>query len=152
MFNKNELQQHLDKWQEILRLKDWDIKLELVTKEWRKTGDVKIDECDKTAILLINNYNPKQTNIEHVIVHELLHIKLYGMDQMIENLLHCVYGDNENDPKFSFAYSQFMELLEITTEDLARGYVQLGASDKSISFGRIQKEADDEWGKCSHAE
>jgi len=147
LFNENELQRYLDKWQKILRLKDWDIKLELVTKEWRKTGDIKIDQPDKKAILLINNYNPKQTNAEAVVIHELLHIKLFGMDQMIEELLHCVYGNDENDPKFNFAWSQFMELLELTTEDLAKGYVELGADDKSMSFGRIQKEADDEWGK-----
>ena len=147
MFHQKELIQYLDKWQKILRLKDWDIKLELVTKEWRKTGDIKIDQSDKKAILLINNCNPKQTNSEAVVIHELLHIKLFGMDQMIEELLHCVYGENKDDPKFSFAYSQFMELLEITTEDLAKGYSELGADDKSISFGRIQKEADDEWGK-----
>ena len=147
MFNEVDLRQLLDKWQKILRLKDWDIKLEMVTKEWRKTGDVKIDQADRTAILLINNFNPKQTNIEAIIIHELLHIKLWGMDQMMESLLQCVYGQDENDPKYSFAYSQFMELLELTTQDLTKGYVELGADDKSISFGRIQKQADTEWDK-----
>ena len=145
MFEFIEAESYISKWQDILRLKDWDIKLELVTNEWRKTGDVKIDEDDKKAILLINNCNPKQTNIESLIIHELLHIKLWGMDQMIERLLHCVYGDDVADPKFSFAYTQFMRLLEQTTEDLAKGYKDLGATDKSISFGRIQKQADDEW-------
>ncbi len=144
MFNEDELKLYLDKWQNILRLRDWDIKLELVTKEWRKTGDVKIDETDKTAIVLINNFNPKQTNIEAVIIHELIHIKLWGMDQMIEYLLKCVYGEDENDPKFSFAYSKFMELLETTNQDLTKGYIELGAFDKSISYGRIQKLADEE--------
>ena len=144
-FDYNEIQSYLEKWQNILRLKDWDIKLEFINNEWRKTGDVKIDEDNKVAILLINNYNPKQTNIESVIIHELLHIKLYGLDQMIEKLLHCVYGDNETDPKFSFAYAQFMGLLEQTTEDLTKGYKDLGATDKTVSFGRIQKEADNEW-------
>ena len=147
MFNEVDLRQLLEKWQKILRLKDWDIKLELVSKEWRKTGDVKIDQADKTAILLINNFNPKQTDIEAVIIHELLHIKLWGMDQMIESLLQCVYGRDKNDPKYSFAYSQFMELLELTTQDLTKGYLELGAEDKSISFGRIQKQADIEWDK-----
>ena len=145
MFNYDEVQSYLDKWQAILRLKDWDIKLEFVNNEWRKTGDIKIDEDDKKAILLINNHNPKQTNIESVIIHEFLHIKLYGLDQMIEKLLHCVYGDDETDPRFSFAYAQFMGLLEQTTEDLAKGYKDLGAVDKFISFGRIQKDADAEW-------
>jgi len=145
MFNYDELLSYLNKWQDILRLRDWDIKLELVTNEWRKTGDVKIDQDDKKAILLINNHNPKQTNVESVIIHELLHVKLWGMDQMIESLLHCVYGDDQSDPKFSFAYTQFMELLEQTTEDLAKGYKDLGAENKTISFGRIQNEADAEW-------
>jgi len=147
MYGEIELLSYLRKWQGILRLRDWDIKLELVTKEWRKTGDVKIDRADKTAIVLINSCNPKQTNIESVIIHELLHIKLWGMDQMIENLLRCVYGDDETDPKFSFAYSQFMELLEATAQDLTKGYAELGADDKSVSYGRIQEQADSEWGK-----
>ena len=64
---------------------------------------------------------------------------------MIESLLHCVYGDDQSDPKFSFVYTQFMELLEQTTEDLAKGYKDLGAENKTISFGRIQNEADAEW-------
>ena len=145
MFNIQELTERLKKWQGVLRLRDWDIKLELVTQEWRKTGDVKIDQDNKAAIVLINDCNPKQTNIESVIIHELLHIKLWGMDQMIENLLHAVYGDGENDPKSSFAYTQFMELLEATTQDLTKGYTELGANDKSISFGRIQAQADQEW-------
>lgn len=99
MWDFLELQSFVDKWQDILRLRDWDIKLELVTKEWRKTGDVKIDRDDKKAIVLINDFNPKQTNMEATIIHELLHIKLYGMDQMIEELLHGVYGDDEKDQK-----------------------------------------------------
>lgn len=148
MFDPVQLNAYLKKWQHILRLRDWDIKLELVTKPWRKTGDVKIDQADKVAIVLINDTNPKQTNIEAVLIHELLHIKLWGMDQMIEQLLHCVYGDDESDPKFDFAYTQFMELLEVTTQDLTKGYAELGAESADISFGRIQKEADEEWGKA----
>ena len=141
----NRYNEIMQKWQQILRLSDWDIKLELVTKAWRKTGDVKIDQADKTAIVLINVCNPKQTNIEAVIIHELLHIKLWGMDQMIETLLHAVYGDDESSPQFAFAYAQFMELLECTTQDLTKGYVTLGADDKTVSYGRIQQQADDEW-------
>lgn len=147
MHNEHELNQYLTKWQQILRLSDWDIKLEPVTKLWRKTGDVKIDQSEKSAIVLINNCNPSQTNIEAVIIHELLHIKLWGMDQMIESLLNCVYGQDKNDPRYEFAYTQFMELLEVTTQDLTKGYVHLGADDKSPSFGRIQQQADDEWGR-----
>ena len=141
----HKLHETMQKWQKTLRLNDWDIKLELVTKPWRKTGDVKIDQADKVAIVLLNACNPKQTNIEAVIIHELLHIKLWGMDQMIETLLHSVYGADESSPQFAFAYTQFMELLECTTQDLTKGYVALGAEDKTVSYGRIQQQADEEW-------
>lgn len=32
---KDLVEQYLDKWQDILRIRDWDIKIELVDKEWR---------------------------------------------------------------------------------------------------------------------
>jgi hypothetical protein len=138
-FDEKEVELFLRKWQDVLRLRDWDIKYEIVNKEWRKTGDIKIDMDDRKAILLINNYNPKQTNLEALIIHELLHLKLWGMDQMIEGLLYSVFGQDEQDPKFNFAYTQFMTLLESTTEDLAKSFLSLGGDNKEISFGRVQK-------------
>ena len=35
------------------------------------------------------------------MIHELLYLKLYGMDQMIESLINGVYG-NESDAKKQF--------------------------------------------------
>lgn len=139
-FNEELIETYLRKWQDILRLRDWDIKYEVVNTEWRKTGDIKIDMTDRKAILMINNYNPKQTNLEALIIHELLHLKLWGMDQMIEQLLYSVFGQDENDPKFNFAYDQFMHVLEITVEDLAKGFLTLGGENKEISFGRVQQQ------------
>ena len=146
-FNEEDIKNYLEKWQDTLRLRDWDIRYEVVNAEWRKTGDIKIDTDDKKAILLINNYNPKQTNLEAVIIHELLHLKLWGMDQMIEGLIYNVFGQDKNDPKFNFAYSQFMTLLESTVEDLSKSFLQLGGENKEISFGRVQKQVDEELGK-----
>ncbi|HCC07322.1 MAG TPA: hypothetical protein DEP72_04085 [Clostridiales bacterium] len=132
-------EKYISKWQDILRLRDWDIKLHIVEEEWRKTGDIKIDVDDKKAILMLNNYNPKQTNLEELIIHEFLHLKLYGMDQMTEELIHCVFGDDLEDAKFKFAYDKFMTLIETTVEDLAKGYLGVAGENKNISFGRIQK-------------
>lgn len=145
-FNEDDLKELLGKWQDILRLRDWDIQYQFVEKDWRKSGDVKINSEDKKAILLINNFNPKSTNLEELVIHELLHIKLWGMDQMIEELIYEVFGKDMQDPKFDFAYTQFMKLLENTTEDLAKGYVTLGAKNKELSFGKLKKEVDDEIG------
>lgn len=143
-FDENLIEIYLRKWQDILRLKDWDIKCEIVNTEWRKTGDIKIDLSDRKAILMVNNYNPKQTNLEALIIHELLHLKLWGMDQMIENLIYSVFGQNEDDPKFNFAYNQFMNLLEPTVEDLAKSFLTICGENKDISFGRVQQLVDKE--------
>ncbi|OPJ62893.1 hypothetical protein [Clostridium oryzae] len=143
-FKEEDIKKYLTKWQDTLRLRDWDIKYEAVNKEWRKTGDIKIDADDKKAILLINCFNPKQTNLEALIIHELLHLKLWGMDQMLEGLVYLVFGQDEEDPKFNFAYSRFMNLLESTVEDLSKSFLKLDGEDKEISFGRVQKQVDEE--------
>jgi len=140
------VEKYLIKWQEILRLRDWDIKYHLVDKEWRKTGDIKIDLDDRKAILMLNNFNPKQDNLEALIIHELLHLKLYGMDQMIEELIYAVFGEDREDKKFDFAYTQFMRILEPTVEDLSKGFLSIGGDNKEISFGRVRKQVVDELG------
>lgn len=142
--NKEEIERYLSKWQDILRLRDWDIAVEIVKTAWRKSGDIKIDMEDKKAVLLINQ-NPKTCeNIEELVIHELLHLKLYGMDQMIEDLLTLVFGKREDDPKREFAYTQFMLMLESTVEDLTKGYLKAAGSQKALSYGRLQREIDKE--------
>jgi len=133
----HEVERYLRKWQEHLRLRDWDILLKPVDTPWRKTGDIKIDMDDRKAVLMVNVCNPKQTNAEALVVHELLHLKLWAMDQMIDSLLCAVYGEDESDPRREFAYTQFMITLESTVEDLAKGYIALGGEDKRMSFGRL---------------
>lgn len=95
----------LTRWQDILRLRDWDIKVRLMEKEWRKSGDIKVDAEDKKAVLLINK-SPKSDNLEELVVHELVHLKLWHLDQMIEDLINLVYGRDETDPKREFAYAR----------------------------------------------
>jgi len=124
-------------WQDILRLRDWDIRIRIVDESWRKSGDIKIDMDDKKAVLMINE-SPKCTNLTELVVHELIHVKLWGMDQMIESLLSTVYGEQETDPKREFAYTQFMLLLESTTEDLTKAFLAASGSSEPLSFGRLQ--------------
>ena len=134
---------YLRKWQDILRLRDWDLRIQVVEASWRKSGDMKIDLEDKKAVLLVNR-QPKSTNLEELVIHELLHLKLYGMDQMIEELLSAVYGEKEKDSKREFAETQFMKLLESTVEDLTKGYLAASKSQKPLSFGRLKKQIDEE--------
>ena len=143
--DEDEVAEHLNKWQNILRLRDWDIMIKIVKSKWRKSGDIKIDLEDKKAVLLLN-YAPKCENLEELIIHELLHLKLYGMDQMIEDLLSIVYGKKEKNPKREFAITQFMILLESTVEDLTKGYLTAIKNQEPLSFGRLRKQIDKEVG------
>jgi hypothetical protein len=141
----NRLEELITKWKDILRLRDWDIKLKIVETEWRKSGDIKIDIDDKKAVMLINN-NPKSTNLEELVVHELLHLKLWGMDQMIEGFINQVFGEGDGDIKKEFAMNQFFLLLESTVEDLTKGVLKANDCNEELSFGRLQKLIDSEIG------
>jgi hypothetical protein len=140
---KENIEKYVNRWQDILRLRDWDIVVKIVRTKWRKSGDIKIDLEDKKAVLLVN-HTPKCANLEELVIHELLHLKLYGMDQMIIDLLSVVFGKKVDDPKREFAYTQFMMILESTVEDLTKGYLAAAGSKKSLSFGRLQEHIEEE--------
>ena len=98
------------------------------------TGDFKIDCTDRKAVLLLNAANPRQENLEEDIVHELMHLKLYPLDQVTESLI--VSQFEEGTPARSFAYRQFFESLEVTVEELTKCFLLEFGEDKELSFGR----------------
>ncbi len=113
----------------------WDVKLEFVEDpEWRKTGDFKIDCDDRKAILLLNAVSPKQENIEEVIVHELMHIKMYPLDQVTESLIINCFEDGSAASRF--AYQQFFTTLEQTVEEMAKCFLLEFGENRDLSFGR----------------
>lgn len=127
-----------EKWLEILRLKNsWDLRLELVdSEEFTKTGDIKIDPDDRKAVLLLNARNPRQENPEEVICHELLHLKLYPLDQLTETLIENHYESGTGG--YNVVYTQFMHNLEVTVEELAKCFLGLYGEDRDLSFGRCR--------------
>lgn len=128
-----------DKWCRKLRISpQWDVKLELVQDPaWRKTGDFKIDPDDRKAVLMLNGANPKQENMEEVIVHELMHIKMYPLDQVCESLITSTF--EEDSPARNFAYSQFFGSLEATVEELTKCFLMEFGENKELSYGRCRK-------------
>ena len=115
----------------------WDVRLEWVDDpEWKKTGDIKIDCDDRKAVLLLNAVNPKQENLEEVIVHELMHLKLYPLDQVTESLIGN--GFEEGSPASGFAYTQFFTALEQTVEELAKCFLLEYGENRELSFGRCK--------------
>lgn len=104
----SKLQELLEKWQAILCLLDWDICIEVVLTEWRETSDVKIDVHNKKAILMVNYDNPHDEWLEHIVLHELLRLKLKAADA-----------------------------LEATVEDLSKAFLSLAGQEKQLSSGRV---------------
>ena len=135
---KQELQRLFEKYCQKLRLSPvWDLKLELVEDPaWPKTGDFKIDCDDRKAILLLNIVNPKQENLEEVMVHELMHIKLYPLDQVTESLITSTF--EEGTPAWDFAYRQFFTALEQTVEELTKCFLLEFGENRDFSFGRCR--------------
>ncbi len=116
----------------------WDIRLELVEDTtWPKTGDFRIDCDDRKAILLLNAVNPKQENLEEVIIHELMHIKMYPLDQVTESLITNCFEEGSAARKF--AYQQFFTTLEQTVEELAKCFLLEFGENKEFSYGRCDR-------------
>ena len=132
--NEAEITALFEKYVKKLRITpSWDIRLELVKDPaWPKTGDFKIDCDDRKAILLLNVINPLQENLEEVIVHELMHIKMYPLDQVTESLI--VNCFEEGSAASNFAYQQFFTALEQTVEELAKCFLLEFGEDRSFSF------------------
>ncbi len=139
------LDEYLRKWQKVLRLQDWDILYRIIDVEWRKSGDIKIDADNRMAVVLINN-NAVVSNLEEIIIHELLHLKLWGLDQMIEGYVNIVFGLDSNDCKREFAMDVFFKELESTVEDLTKGYLESSGEDKPCTR-RLEKMIKEEIGE-----
>ena len=117
----------------------WDVRLEFVEDpSWTKTGDFKIDCDDRKAILLLNAGNPNQENIEEIIIHELMHIKMYPLDQVTESLI--VNCFEKGSAASNFAYQQFFVTLEQTVEELAKCFLLEFGENKEFSYGRCSKQ------------
>ena len=136
---RNEITALFEKYVKKLRITPaWDVKLEFVEDPtWRKTGDFKIDCDDRKAILLLNAADPKQENLEEVIVHELMHIKMYPLDQVTESLI--VNSFEEGSSARNFAYQQFFTALEQTVEELTKCFLLEFGDNKSLSYGRCSR-------------
>ena len=137
--DRAEVQRLFDRYCKKLRIVPaWDVKLEFVEDPtWRKTGDFRIDCDDKKAVLLLNAANPKQENLEEVIVHQLMHLKMYPLDQVTESLI--VNTFEEGSPASNFAYQQFFTTLEQTVEELTKCFLLEFGENRELSYGRCKQ-------------
>ena len=79
--------------------------------------------------------SPEECN--YVLMHELMHIKMYPLDQVTESLIQSNF--EEGTPGYEFAYRQFFTTLEQTVEELTKCFLLEYGEDKSFSYGRCDK-------------
>lgn len=158
----------LAKWQGILGFSDWDVRLEMVDfRRERQSGDIKIDEPNQQALVLMAR-EPFREDEELTLVHELIHLRLWKLDQMIEELIGLAFGagdtvpppvrwgaregtdgqgpdsaDVSNSKSHTFAYNRFMEDLEFTTHALARALLRAAGREPQPSWQTLEDDSRD---------
>lgn len=108
-----ELNKILKKWLRHFELNGWNIKLKITDfkrKDFKQSGDIKVDLKNKKASLLITN-NPFK-NEEEVIIHELIHLLLWKHDVFAEKTI------LKNCEKFKGDHMKYMNNLEETVKKL----------------------------------
>ncbi len=105
----------LSKWQKKLRLNAWKLSLEIVEfkrKDYRQSGDIKVNTKNKTAIILLTK-DPFR-NEEEVLVHELMHLVCWNFDIFCEKII------LKTNKPFKGAHGKYMANLEKIIEQLTQ--------------------------------
>lgn len=92
----------IHKWRSRLRLERWDIVFDLVNTEFDMPEDSQSDVAAVTsadeyfsAKIIFCKENIELDELEEVVVHELLHVKMFTMEQIIRDAL------EDNNPRLS---------------------------------------------------
>lgn len=110
----DKLKKHLKHWQIFLNLQSWDLDIKEVDfkrKDYPQSGDIKVDLRNKSAIVLVSKKETKKDNA--IILHELVHLLLWDLDQFAENNI----PDKSKDSYFG--------KLEKTVEDLTQIFLEI---------------------------
>ena len=108
-----ELNKILKKWVNFFKLADWTIKIKIVEfkrKDFRQSGDIKVDLKNKKAVLLMTK-NPFK-NEEKIIIHELIHLLLWEYDTFAEKTILKKCEKSKGD------HLKYMKNLEKTVKKL----------------------------------
>jgi len=136
-----QLTQVLEKWCQKLRITPfWSVRLQIMDDpEYRKTGDIKIDCDNHSAIVIFNRCGANGSNPEAVIAHELFHLKMYPLDQVTESLILASFP--KDSPAQRFAYTQFFSALEQTVDELTKCFLLDCGENREFSFGRCERQS-----------
>jgi len=111
----SELNKILKKWQVDLLLKDWNLMIKIVEfkrKDFKQSGDIKVNSKDKKAVVLLTNKPFKGE--EEVIIYELVHLLLWDFDHLCEKLA------LKNSKPFEGDHDRYMGKLEETVDKITK--------------------------------
>jgi len=101
----------------------WKLSINIVNfkrKDYKQSGDIKVDLKNKSAIILLSE-NPF-LNEEEVLVHELMHLILWDFDIFCEKIV------LKNNEKLENQHEKYLGKLEGTVEHLT----QIAMKNKKI--------------------
>ena len=125
--SKKRLANLLKRWQEKLLLSDWEINIKIVDfkrKDFRQSGDFIADLKNKKATIFMTvspfmkDRNTIAKEEEKTLVHELIHICLWDLDNFIEK---TIFKKHSKNYKF---YNIYMEKLENLVEKLTGNFLK----------------------------
>lgn len=85
MKRNDKLKKILKYWQIFLNLQKWNLcieEIEFKRKDYPQSGDIKVDLKNKSAKILISKEETGKDNF--IILHELIHLILWDMDNFAE--------------------------------------------------------------------
>lgn len=136
---KEALERLVQRWQPVLGLQEWTIRVELVdfAREWQ-SGDVKVDDVSKTALVLMSR-RPFR-NEEQVLLHELLHVVLWPLDRATMDLAEAApEGSRERELGENLVF----RALEPATEQLTVALLKAAGKTVEPAWWALEREAEE---------
>lgn len=127
----------VERWKPVLGLEDWSIRVELVdfAREWQ-SGDVKVDDVEKSALVLMSRHPFR--NEERVLVHELVHVMLWPLDQAAMDLAGTAPpGSRERE----LAEALVFRALEPVTEQVTAALFRASGRKLDSTWAALEEEA-----------
>ncbi len=123
-----QLEKLLQKWQKKLNMQDWKINLKIVdfqnSSGFRQSGHFEnYNQKQKTCDLLLT-WNPFRNDEEHTLLHELVHIFVFGFDNFAERLILKNYKEG------SKTHDEYLEKLEELVEKMTVVFLGREEHDK----------------------
>ncbi|HEX7022422.1 MAG TPA: hypothetical protein VF171_06155 [Trueperaceae bacterium] len=137
--SKEALEMLAEQWKPLLGLGEWTVRVDLVdfTRSWQQ-GDVKVDPVAKEALILMAR-TPFR-NEEQTLLHELVHVVLWPLDQACMDLAEGVGEPGSREQEL--AKSMVFRALEPVTEQVTQALLRASGRQVHHAWRMLEEEAE----------